>query len=193
MTPSEHDPAGTDRTVKRGSRATGEGTTGTSDTDEFGDGVAARRLTAERDDGFVLFVIGMRVNRLWKLHRWLPVALAMPRMLRELAAEPGSGLLGYETTVGWRTVVVLQYWESFDALESFARDPDAEHRPAWRAYTRRVGQGGDVGIFHETYVVEEGSYENVYNNMPPFGLGDVGTRRPAEGERATAEERLGRE
>lgn len=44
------------------------------------------RLTANFEDGFVLFLIGMRINRPWKIHKWLPVAMAMPR--RRVAAEP---------------------------------------------------------------------------------------------------------
>ena len=54
--------------------------------------VRAERLTAEVDGEFIVFLIGMRVNRPWKVHRWGPVALAMARMLRELEADPGRGL-----------------------------------------------------------------------------------------------------
>ncbi len=54
-----------------------------------------RRLTADVEGDFVVFMIGMRVNRPWKLHRWLPVFLAMPRMLRaHLPASVASFLAG---------------------------------------------------------------------------------------------------
>jgi len=33
---------------------------------------------------------------------------------------------------------------------------------------------GSVGIWHETYQVARGAYENIYVNMPPFGLGKAG-------------------
>jgi hypothetical protein len=56
--------------------------------------VISDRMTAVREDGIVVFLIGMRINRWWKIHRWLPVVLAMPRMLRELAGRPDAGLLG---------------------------------------------------------------------------------------------------
>ena len=46
--------------------------------------------------------------------------------------------------------------------------------PAWQAFNRAVGSNGDVGIWHETYVVRPGAYETVYNNMPPWGLGAAG-------------------
>ena len=42
--------------------------------------VLADRLTAEMDGDFVVFLIGMRVNKPWKVHKWLPVARAMPRL-----------------------------------------------------------------------------------------------------------------
>ena len=62
--------------------------------------VIADRLTAQFEGEVVVFLIGMRINRVWKIHKWLPVALAMPRMLRELKAAPDSGLLGVESWIG---------------------------------------------------------------------------------------------
>src|SRR5882724_7566093 len=55
-----------------------------------------RRVCAEMDGGFVVFLIGMRVNRPWKIWKWLPVAIAMPKMLIELANQPELGLLHAE-------------------------------------------------------------------------------------------------
>jgi hypothetical protein len=33
------------------------------------------RFSPEMEGKFVAFLISMRVNKLWKLHRWLPVFL----------------------------------------------------------------------------------------------------------------------
>ncbi|KEF41881.1 MAG: hypothetical protein ER33_09045 [Cyanobium sp. CACIAM 14] len=44
-------------------------------------------MTAEIEGDFVVFLIGMRINKIWKVHRWLPVFQAMPRMIRELQAD----------------------------------------------------------------------------------------------------------
>jgi hypothetical protein len=41
-----------------------------------------------------LFLIGMRINKPWKVHRWGPVAAAMPRMIRELEVNPQFGFIG---------------------------------------------------------------------------------------------------
>ena len=72
---------------------------------------------------------------------------------------------------------MLQYWRSMEQLLDYAKNRDAEHLPAWRAFNKRVGTNGDVGIWHETYRVRAGDYENVYVNMPTFGLGTVGRAR----------------
>jgi hypothetical protein len=138
------------------------------------------RLTVVREDGIVVFIIGMRVNRWWKIHRWLPVALAMPRMLRELTSKPDSGLL-----------FMVQYWESMDKLLAYASDRNGQHFPAWANFYRRIGKGGDVGIWHESYAVPQGAYEAIYVNMPPFGLGRFSKLEPAHGKRSRAKGRLG--
>jgi fumigallin biosynthesis monooxygenase-like protein len=52
------------------------------------------RYSADIEGDFVVFLIGMRLNRPWKVHRWWPVYVAMPRMLRELSRDRERGLLG---------------------------------------------------------------------------------------------------
>ena len=56
------------------------------------------------------------------------------------------------------------------------------------AYNRAIGTRGDVGIWHETYVVKAGEYETVYANMPPFGLATAGSQVPVarKGDSAAA-------
>jgi hypothetical protein len=151
--------------------------------------VIPERVTATMEGEFVVFLIGMRFNRPWKIHRWLPVVLAMPRMLKELYRQPEMGFLSANLWFG-RTVIVVQYWRSFEALEAYALARDAAHLPAWKAFNQRVGVNGDVGIWHETYLIGPGQYENVYVNMPPFGLGEVGVRQAAVGAHRSASERL---
>jgi Domain of unknown function (DUF4188) len=151
--------------------------------------VIAERMTAEFEDEIVVFLIGMRINRLWKVHQWLPVALAMPHMLRELQADPESGLLGFESWLGNPTIS-MQYWRSFEHLERYAKDNARKHRPAWAAFNRAVASNGDVGIWHETYRVRPGDFECVYNNMPLFGLAKATKPIAAHGQRQTAGGRM---
>ena len=149
--------------------------------------VVAKRVTARIDGDFVVFLIGMRINRPWKLHKWLPVFQAMPRMIRELEARPDSGFLGHIASLG----VIVQYWRSFEHLEAYARDHDRLHWPAWVDFNRRVGASrGDVGIWHETYRVRDGEYECVYSGMPPFGLARASATVDAVGPFESARGRL---
>jgi Domain of unknown function (DUF4188) len=129
----------------------------------------ATRHSAQLDGDFVVFLIGMRPNRPWKLHRWVPVVLAMRRMLAELSAHPEKGLLGYEQALIGGPAVV-QYWRSLEHLDRFSHDQDDLHVPAWRDWNRRVRDTRDVGVWHETYQVRAGAYESVYVNMPLLGL-----------------------
>ena len=152
--------------------------------------VITRRVCAEIDGPFVVFLIGMRINRWWKPWAYLPVFGAMGRMLPELFRQPELGLLGARAHFGLRSVLVVQYWRSYEALETYASARDRAHLPAWTAFNKAIGSNGDVGIWHETYCITPGSYENVYNNMPPYGLGLAGTMHDAVGGRARAMGRL---
>ena len=147
------------------------------------------RMTARLDGEFAVFLIGMRINRPWAVHRWLPVASAMPRMLRELYTQPGLGLLSHEMWFS-RTIVLVQYWRSMGALLAYAQDRQAAHLPAWQAFNKAIGTDGSVGIWHETYLSGPGRYENVYVNMPAFGLGKAGELVPARSGLQSAAARL---
>jgi hypothetical protein len=146
------------------------------------------RLTASIEGDFVVFLIGMRINEVLKVHKWWPVAAAMPRMLRELNQHPELGFIHAETWFS-RTIILVQYWRSMDQLMAYAKNRNAEHLPAWRAFNRAVGTDGSVGIWHETYTVARGAYENIYVNMPPFGLGKAGILQPAGGSRKRGADR----
>ena len=151
--------------------------------------ISSQRLTANLDGEFVVFLIGLRVNQPLKFYKWLPVFMAMPKMLVELYRQPELGLLHAESWYG-RTTIMVQYWRSMDQLLAYAKMRDAAHLPAWQAFNKAVGTDGSVGIWHETYAVKPGGYENIYVNMPPFGLGRAGLVQPASGGRESAAGRL---
>ncbi len=148
------------------------------------------RMTALMDRPFVVFLIGMRVNKWWRPDLWLPVAMSMPRMIAELEADPESGFLGWESGGLGNPTMMVQYWRSTEDLMRYARAKDREHFPAWTAFQRRVAKTDAVGVWHETFVVSPATYECVYANMPAFGLGKIGALVPAHGELATARRRL---
>jgi hypothetical protein len=145
-----------------------------------------QRMTVQMDGDFVVFLIGLRINRFWKFHKWLPVALSMPKMIKELSQKPDSGFLGAESNL----TMLVQYWKSFEHLEAYAKDRDGLHYPAWKSFNTKIRSNGDVGIWHETYKVRAGEYECIYNNMPKYGLGKVGNLVPISGKRESARERI---
>jgi hypothetical protein len=150
----------------------------------------ADRYTARVDKPVVLFLIGMRINRLLAVPKWLPVAAAMPRMLAELANNPETGMLSYRAYWSGRVILVVEYWENFDKLLAYAHDRSGQHFPAWAAFNRAIGTDGSVGIWHETYLIEPGKSECVYVNMPRFGLAAAAQHVKAEGRFAAAKDRM---
>ncbi|MBC3937232.1 DUF4188 domain-containing protein [Undibacterium sp. CY7W] len=151
--------------------------------------IKRERITATLEGDFVVFLIGMRINKPLLVHKWFPVAQAMPRMIKELSRQPDLGFIHAEMWFS-RTIILVQYWRSMEQLLAYAKNKEAEHLPAWRSFNQAVGTDGSVGIWHETYKASPGSYESVYVNMPPFGLGKAGVLQPATGGKQSASGRL---
>ena len=148
------------------------------------------RYTAQIEGSFVVFLIGMRVNRIFAVRRWTQVARAMPSMLKELSRQKELGFLAGEVLLSWRGVAVMQYWRSFDQLIAYTHARDAKHLPAWAAFNRAIGNDGSVGIWHETYLVEPHHSETVYANMPRWGLARAGDHVAVTGLRDSARQRI---
>ena len=148
------------------------------------------RYTAKSGEPFVVFLIGMRINKWWRPDKWVPVLGAMAPMLKTLFTHPEKGFLHAEFYLNPTGPVVIQYWRSFEDLERFARAPSDPHLPAWKAFNQAVGPDGSVGIWHETYLVAPDQFECVYANMPAFGLGAAVEHVAAVGQRETARLRL---
>ena len=135
----------------------------------------------------VLFLIGMRINKPWRVHAWTRVVKAMVDMQIELQKRPDLGLLAMEQWFG-RTTIMVSYWESMEKLQAYAHDPALAHRSPWQAFMRR--DDDTVGIWHETYRV--GEHEALYSDMPSFGLGAaLGTTPVGQGSQ-THRQRLRR-
>jgi hypothetical protein len=146
-------------------------------------------MMAEIEGDFAVFLIGMRLNRPWRVDRWGPLAFAMVKMLADLREGGEPGFLG--AVLGLPVSVV--YWRSYEELEAWALKPKGSHARAMAAFARSgVEGGGDIGFWHETYLVRQGEYEAVYSGMPPFGLGAASRLVPVTAERASARQRLRR-
>lgn len=157
------------------------------------DAVVNGRYTAQMDESFVVFLIGMRVNRFFAFRKWMPAANAMPKMIDVLYRYPEKGFLGGESffRVWPLTTILVSYWRSFEDLEHFARSADEPHLEAWKTFNQVVGKDGTVGVWHETYQVQAGQFESVYANMPVFGLAKATQHVLATGRRETARRRMG--
>jgi hypothetical protein len=137
------------------------------------------RQQAHPDKPFALFLIGMRINSLPAVHRWQPVMAAMTRMQAELARKPDAGLLWQKNFFSGRITLLLQYWQSGEKLFAFALDRDGTHFPAWSEFNRKATDNHAVGIWHETYMLKPEDCENIYRDMPAFGLGGAIGVKPA--------------
>lgn len=153
--------------------------------------MAVERTTHDKTAGeeIVVFLIGMRVNKPWRVDAWGPTFVAMPRMLRELSQDPDSGLLSYRLAFGPDGPLVIQYWRDTESLYAYASDPAGAHRPAWTAFFRRAKKApGAVGIWHETYQVA--ASESLYGDMPEAGLAAALGRRAVGAGSERARQRL---
>jgi len=148
------------------------------------------RFTAEITESLVVFLIGMRINKILALSQWIPTVRAMRPMLQSLYQNTEKGFLGGETFIYWRGIGLIQYWQSFEDLERFAKNPTDPHLEAWQRFNRAIGSYGSVGIWHETYMIEPGRYEAIYGNMPVFGLAAATKHIPTIGRKQTARQRL---
>lgn len=132
---------------------------------------------ADPPDGTVVMLIGMRINKFWMVHRWLPAFLSMMPMIIEVNKNKDHGYLHSRTWIG-RTIIMVQYWRTMDELMKYAHNLDAKHRPGWARYNRDVRNDGAVGVFHEAYVIDPSRIHTVYRNMPLMGLARATEARP---------------
>lgn len=119
--------------------------------------------------GTVVLLIGLRINKFWKVHHWVPVIASMIPMLIELKKNKEYGFL-YSRAWFNRTVVMLQYWRSMDDLMRYSHDTEGKHRSMWGWFNRTIRNNGSTGIFHEAYVIDPDRMHSVYRNIPKFGM-----------------------
>ena len=146
------------------------------------------RYTACTEESFVVFIIGMRVNKFLSFNKWLPVLTAMGPMIRELYQNPDWGFRHSEFLFSWRGVTQIQYWRNFDDLEAYAHGK--KHAIAWKSFNQKIKNDGSVGIYHETYTIEKGASEAIYSNMPKFGLANAFSHMPVSAKTEKARSRM---
>jgi hypothetical protein len=127
-----------------------------------------------------------------------PAAWLFARRLRSaIAADSrraivaGTGLLNSEFySIATNHFGVLQYWRSFDDLETWAHRPP--HSEWWRIAVERMRLKRDIGIYHETFLVRAADIESISMNCRPVGLETFGILGEPVGPKTTSRGRLGR-
>lgn len=128
------------------------------------------QYTAITEKSFVIFFIGIRVNNLWAVHKWLPFVVRLFALKVHLKNQYQASLLNTNTWFSWREIMLVQYWDSLENLEAFSRSEIEPHIRIWRKYNQSIGKSAHLGVWHETYLIKKEDYECVYNNMPRVGL-----------------------
>ena len=127
-----------------------------------------------------------------------PTAWLFARRLRSAittnarrAIAEGAGLLNSEPyAIAINHFGVLQYWRSFDELETWTRRPP--HSEWWRAAVERMRLKRDFGIYHETFLVRAADIEALSINCSPAGLETFGELAEPVGPDTTSRSRLRR-
>jgi len=130
-------------------------------------------MTVELTESKVVFLIGLRISNLWKIHQWLRLVLTMPKILKECKQQHVPGFITGNLWYG-RNILMVQYWDDFKSLEQYAKNNTKLHMPVWTYFNLKVLSSANVGVWHETYQIEPGKFEAIYTNMPKFGLAQAG-------------------
>lgn len=96
-------------------------------------------------------------------------------MVKDLEAHAEEfGFLGMSSWVsnGDRAskneLMQVGYFKNVELLHKFAHSQ--YHRSGWDWYNKHTKQYPHLGIFHETYQVPKGHWENIWVNMHPSGI-----------------------
>ncbi|KLJ11854.1 hypothetical protein EMPG_13001 [Blastomyces silverae] len=134
----------------------------------FGSTIADRPL--------VVFLLGTKSSH--PLGAFHPVILKLgkyfARMVRELReTAENSGYLGSSTWTSTEDsaaneIMTVMYFRDFESLHKYAHGP--LHIQGVKYWSSVVKDCPHVSIYHETYVVPPGQWENIYQNSRPTGL-----------------------
>jgi hypothetical protein len=125
--------------------------------------------------------------------RGLLVAARLKRAIDRSASEAiaqGAGLLHSERfSHSRRHFGVFQYWRSYDELETWSHRPP--HSEWWREAVERMRTRGDLGVYHETFLVPRDRVESIYLDCTPAGLSVFGVAGEPRGASTSSRARLG--
>src|SRR6478735_10496832 len=92
-----------------------------------------KRVAVNSDVPLAVFIIGVKVNKLWAVHSWLRSVLAMKPMVDELYKNKEElGFYHTEYYLSWRGVTLVQYWKSNEAIMAYSRG--TKHTKAYKLF-----------------------------------------------------------
>lgn len=155
--------------------------------------IRSGRYAALGHKNLVVFIIGMRINKWYRVDLWWKVLRAMAEMLRELQSnDKDLGFYGNETygmaalLFGYPSIQVT-YWESVEKLHEFSSGKS--HKTGMKNFLTMMNRSnGAVGVYHELYEVSRA--ESIYRDMNEFGLLRAVGGEPALGSLTSSAGRL---
>jgi len=137
-----------------------------------------------------LIRLGIQIRSVRALLPAWRLARAIDRSAAE-AIRSAAGLLHSERfSLSWTHFGVWQYWQSFEELEAWSHRPP--HSEWWRQVLERMRTRGDLGVYHETFLVPRDRLESIYLDCAPVGLATFGTLGEPVGAMTASRGRLGR-
>ena len=136
------------------------------------------RYTANTEGDFVVFLIGMRINRPLRIRKWWPVFVAMPKMIRELEAHPEKGMLHAEFALIRSSLAYVSTGaasSTWRASRAIRTTPIC--RPG-RSSTAPSGPRATSASGTRPTGSRAGECEAIYGNMPAWGLAEAFERVP---------------
>ena len=128
------------------------------------------RYAADVEGDFVVFLIGMRINKPWNVRGWWHTFATMRPMIKELEANPELGLISAH--LAWSAARPSSSTGArYEHLDRYARNADKRHLPAWKKWnqaSRGVRRGRHLA--RDLQGARAAEYEVVYGNMPRLGL-----------------------
>lgn len=137
---------------------------------------AANAITTAASRKVVCFHLGAKSNHPYGYFapQFQKLGEYLAKMIAAMDANEVTGFLGQTTfertdAKGAQEVVLISYWDSIEALWSFAHSK--VHKEGWLWWEKAVKESGYVAINHEVFEASEKDWENVYINFQPTLMG----------------------
>ena len=131
------------------------------------------KFTTNTDKPLAVFLTGVQCRKITSMWKIPMITNKMIKMQSELKLDKKAGFYHGEnffTMTPHFTTLFLSYWDSPGSIERFANSKFFSHLESAKDYLKNFLSDTNLGIWHETFVVEPEKVESFYYNMEPFGL-----------------------